>query len=455
MKKLSLPLFGDTYHKGLFEKKIKDGDKIISRIHLRIDDDGTGILWVNANQTFYLNSSAGLMTWALMNTKTEKEIHQIFKKIYPKDFEQVSADFKVFAPQIRDLLDGKSDVCDLCQSGISSTMPFSKVPSAPYRMDLALTYGCNNECGHCYNEKQRTGKTVSVESWKKILRKIAKAGIPHVVFTGGEPTLFPGLFDLLTEAENLGLVTGLNTNGRTLKDNSFVKELENRKLDHIQITLESDSAEIHDAMVGNKGSWEETVAGIQNAVRSSMFIMTNTTLLRSNATPEKIVSLLRFLAELGVQNVGMNALIYSGSGKEVDTGLDESELPPLLKIAEKTCIENQQYLTWYTPTEYCYFNPLDYDLGVKGCSAARYSMCIEPDGSVIPCQSWYETIGNILTDPWEKIWNAPLCQDIRNRKFIAEDCKKCDLLEICGGGCPLAKDFKPPVKPQRSIPADF
>jgi hypothetical protein len=75
---------------------------------LRIDDDGTGILWVNANQTFYLNSSAGLMTWALMNNKTEKEIHQIFKKIYPKDFEQVSADFKVFAPQIRDLLDGKA-----------------------------------------------------------------------------------------------------------------------------------------------------------------------------------------------------------------------------------------------------------------------------------------------------------------------------------------------------------
>ncbi len=78
-------------------------------------------------------------------------------------------------------------------------------------------------------------------------------------YSQGRTDSFPGLFDLLTEAENLGLVTGLNTNGRTLKDNSFVKELENRKLDHIQITLESDSAEIHDAMVGNKGSWEETV----------------------------------------------------------------------------------------------------------------------------------------------------------------------------------------------------
>ncbi|MHC1771211.1 MAG: radical SAM/SPASM domain-containing protein [Flexilinea sp.] len=459
MRHISLPLFSGKpdgfFMKGLFEKQVIDENGNTSRIHLRIDDDGTGILWVNANQTFYLNPSAGLMTWCLISGKKDSEIEQFLKKRYPKDFARVIADFRVFAPQIRDLFEGKSGVCELCQSGISSTMPFSTIPSAPYRMDLALTYTCNNLCTHCYNDKNRIGETLSVETWKKILQKIAKSGIPHVVFTGGEPTVFPGLLELITEAENLGLVSGMNTNGRRLKDAGFVSELASRKLDHVQVTLESDIEEIHDAMVGCPGAWKETVAGIQNAIQSGLYLMTNTTLLKSNASEERITSLLRFLAEIGVKTVGLNALIYSGSGKEVNTGLDESELPALLEIATKICEENDQQLIWYTPTQYCYFDPLEFNLGIKGCSAARYSMCIEPDGTVIPCQSWYQRVGNILKDPWEKIWNAPLCTDIRSRKIIPAACFDCERLQECGGGCPLAQKYKPPVRPQQAIPSCF
>lgn len=442
-------------YKGLFEKQVTRADGSTSRIHLRIDEDGSGILWVNANQTFYLNPSAGLMTWCLISGKNENEIERILKIRYPHDIECVLSDFNAFAPQIRDLFDGKSSVCDLCQSGISSSMPFSTIPSAPYRMDLALTYACNNQCAHCYNDKTRIGKILPVETWKKILKKISKSGIPHVVFTGGEPTVFPGLLELITEAENLGLVSGMNTNGRRLKDAGFVSELASRKLDHVQVTLESDIEEIHDAMVGCPGAWKETVAGIQNVIQSGLYLMTNTTLLKSNASEERITSLLRFLAEIGVKTVGLNALIYSGSGKDVNTGINESELPALLKIAAKICEENDQQLIWYTPTQYCYFDPLKFNLGVKGCSAARYSMCIEPDGTVIPCQSWYESVGNILKDPWEKIWNAPLCTDIRGRKDIPAACFSCERLQECGGGCPLAQVYKPPVRPQQSIPSCF
>ncbi|HPG19469.1 MAG TPA: radical SAM protein, partial [Flexilinea sp.] len=227
------------------------------------------------------------------------------------------------------------------------------------------------------------------------------------------------------------------------------------KLDHIQITIESDQESIHDAMVQVPGAWKETVAGIQNAVKSGIFTMTNTTLLQSNGTEENVRQLINFLAELGVQTVGLNALIYSGEGKNVHTGLAESDLPALLNLALQTCENNGQQLIWYTPTQYCYFDPQDFQLGVKGCSAARYSMCVEPDGTVLPCQSWYEGVGNILTDPWQKIWNHPLCSEIRERKRMPESCNICEKSQICGGGCPLAVDYKPPVKPQASIPSCF
>ena len=80
------------------------------------------------------------------------------------------------------------------------------------------------------------------------------------------------------------------------------------------------------------------------------------------------------------------------------------------------------------------------ELGVKGCTAALYNMCVEPDGAVIPCQSYYQPIGSILTDPWEKIWNHQLAGSLRKREYIPDKCSDCLLLAECGGGCPLAME---------------
>jgi radical SAM protein with 4Fe4S-binding SPASM domain len=78
-------------------------------------------------------------------------------------------------------------------------------------------------------------------------------------------------------------------------------------------------------------------------------------------------------------------------------------------------------------------------LGVKGCSAALYNMCVEPDGSVIPCQSYYQTLGSLLSDPWESIWNHELAIRLRERRNLPGKCLGCSLLPECGGGCPLSR----------------
>nr|MDO8118950.1 SPASM domain-containing protein [Candidatus Sigynarchaeota archaeon] len=91
----------------------------------------------------------------------------------------------------------------------------------------------------------------------------------------------------------------------------------------------------------------------------------------------------------------------------------------------------------YSPTQYCEYNPVLHGLGPKRCSAANISIAIEPNGDVLPCQSYFEPIGNILKDPWKKIWNHKLAKAIRNRDDVPSKCKDCELIESCGGGCPL------------------
>ena len=426
----------------MYHYRREDGaDK--TRLHLRIDPDGRGLFIINTNQVIHLNPSAALMTHLYLEGKTPEEASRALRDHYQVSPAQAVTDFQELGLQIEELInpDGACPICDLA---LETTAPFSAQLTAPYRMDFAITYRCNNNCSHCYNARARSFPEMSIPEWKQVIDQVWALRIPHIVFTGGEPTLYEGLAELIAYAEEKGLITGLNTNGRKLADRSYLNALVDAGLDHVQITFESHDGDIHDQMVAAKGAWLETVASIRNVVDTPLYFMTNTTLLTANSA--SMEATLHYLAELGVPTVGLNALIYAGKGKAVGTGLREEDLPTLLEKARQITQSYRQRLIWYTPTQYCHFNPVQLDLGVKGCTAALYNMCVEPNGDVIPCQSYYQSLGNLLQTPWKEIWEHPLALQLRNRTDIPEGCKTCDFLPECGGGCPLAREHQT-IKP--------
>jgi len=405
-----------------------------SRIHLRVDPDGVGTLIVNANRVVHLNPTAALMAFLVLEDTEENSAVKSLQQKYRVSASQARTDLSEFRIQISELLrpDG---ACPVHELELDTTMPFSDRPTAPYRMDLAVTYRCNNDCAHCYNARERNFPELKTDDWKRILDQLWALGVPHIVFTGGEATLRDDLPELIRHAESNGQITGLNTNARRLSDARYVQQLVDAGLDHVQITVESCDEQIHDEMMRLKGAFKQTIAGLKNALATKLYVMTNTTMLRTNV--HKIPETLDFLAEIGVPTIGLNALIYSGHGLTVGTGLRESELQPILDVATQKTSARGQRLIWYTPTQYCEFDPTASNLGVKGCSAALYSMCIESNGNVLPCQSYYTPVGNILTDSWDSIWNHKLSTQLRERQGLPSKCDGCPVVAECGGGCPL------------------
>ncbi len=446
----------DAFGPGIYKYTIEYANGGYDRLHLRVEKDLTGILWINGNDSFYLNESASLFSWCVLNNKSDRESEKIIRAYFKREADKAVSDFREFKPLIRNMMEGNISASDLFYSGIDKIIPFSRIPDAPYRMDLALTYACNNHCPHCYNEPGRGTHPLSFDDWKKVLDNLEKIAVPHVVFTGGEPTTVPYLPDLAAYADHLGIIAGLNTNGRKLKDEDLVVRLREASLDHIQITLESLNPDIHDKMVGAPGAWEESVAGIKNVLKHGIYMNTNTTLLASNSDPRQLEEFLDFLRDLGVKTVGFNALIRSGKGKDFGDGINSEELPAILETVKEITERNEQRLLWYTPTQYCVFDPQAAGLGMKSCTAAKFSMCIEPDGNVLPCQSWYEPVGNILSDPWDKIWNAPLCRSLRFKEYMPEKCRVCESLDICSCGCPLEiAENTDRIRPVNGIPECF
>lgn len=411
-----------------------------SRIHLRLEEDFSGVLVVNAAKMIHLNPTAGLMAWQFLSGINFKDVPKQITSLFITNRKQATLDYQDTVSKIEQLISDDANACPVCDLGLESMVPFSAKLSAPYRMDLALTYRCNNNCSHCYNARERNYPELDTQNWKQIIDKLWEIGIPHLVFTGGEPTMRADLPELVRYAELKGFVTGLNTNGRKLANQDFLQDLIDAGLDHVQITLESHTEKTHNEMVLAKGAWQETVKGIKNVVNSKLYFMTNTTLLKNNH--EDLPNFLAFTHKLGIPTVGLNALIYSGKGNMVDTGLPETELPALLQLAIDHTNQSGQRLIWYTPTQYCHFDPMQLDLGIKGCTAAYYNMCIEPDGQVIPCQSYYEKLGSLMEEPWHEIWNHPLSIKLRERKDAPQACHHCDYFQECGGGCPLSREHQ-------------
>jgi radical SAM protein with 4Fe4S-binding SPASM domain len=408
-----------------------------TRLHLREEKDGTGLLVINASHVLYLDKiGTDFVKHYLRYTQKKPVVGSVRDNVvlrmmakYKVSRKKAGQDYDRLMETIWGIIAGNT--CPFTTFDVKVKVPEYGELKAPLRIDMALTYRCNNNCGHCYAGGPRQVKELSTEEWKKIIAKARDFEVPNIVFTGGESLMRDDLEELIAYAESLGLVTGLITNGRLLTKER-VASLDKAGLDYVQITIESPDPKIHDAMCGTK-AFDDTVAGIRNAI-PLIYTTTNTTITQANK--DTIVDLMPFLHKLGIRRFGMNAIIRAGRGTEAE-GVTYEELKALLsQIIDRANSLGMEFL-WYTPTMYHKLNPVEMGLGVKACSAARITLAVEPNGDVIPCQSYFKPIGNALTEEFPKIWETELAKKLREHKFASEKCLKCIQFPMCGGGCPL------------------
>lgn len=428
------------------------------RIHLRVADATEDcFLWIDGQQPpLVLDRTAADFIGSIIEgmwqfqhgegDDSDRVINYVVDKMYQKYGKSLSIRNRVTRGRIKaDLHSLFGTIMQIAEGNCPVIMGLESKAinygewTSPARMDLAVTYRCNLKCDKCYLDDKPMPE-LSLDHWVHIYEILWNIGIPQVVFTGGEPTIREDLVELISEADEF--VTGLITNGTKLV--SLAQKLVDASLDYVQITVESNDSAIHDAMTRISGSWEDTDAGIKKALDVGLSVVTNTTLTRANA--DTFIPTMRWLARMGVENIASNTLICSGRGTNCKTenGLSDSELVPILQAGRKVAEDLGLNFQWYSPTCYAQgIDPVKLGFGPKSCSAAAHNMTIQPDGTVLPCQSWPESVGNILKDPWDEIWNNPICRDLRDHILFSDPaCMECDYINECGGGCPLDKSAR-------------
>ena len=374
-------------HPGVYHYQAPPDDPRNYRLHLRIEPDGSGLLIVNASTILHLNQTATEYAYSLIQGMSDEDAAKIMAARYHVDPEQARRHYRELVDRI-DTLVSSPDLDPVTFLDFERATPFSGALSAPYRLDCALTYnlpasivtGSTEAYATSPAPVDRVTRELTTAEWITLLDKAWEVGIPHIVFTGGEPTLRDDLPDLIRHAEQNNQVTGLLTDGERLADSEYLNTLLQTGLDHLMLVLQPE----------NQAAWE----ALHNALAADLFVAVHLTMTSFNQS--SIPQVLDKLAAIGVTAVSLSA---------ADPSLAE-ELQDLRDLASHHNME----LVWNLPVPYSATNPVSLELqGTSNAAdlardAGDAWLYIEPDGDVLPGQGIPRKLGNMLRDPWESIW---------------------------------------------------
>lgn len=315
----------------------------------------------------------------------------------------------------------------------------------PVLGEIAITYRCNNRCRFCYagcgDESglalaQSGTEELATADWKRVIDIFKdEAKIPFFSFTGGEPLVRPDVEELAAYAVSRGLRVNLVTNGR-LATPERAASLFASGLQTAQVSLEAPSAELHDALCGAPGAFAETVAGIKAMMSAGISVQTNATLTRANR--EALLDLPAFVAGLGVRRMSMNLFIPTGTGATADDlFFPYSETGAFIDRVRRAAHAAGVDFFWYSPIPLCLYNPIARGLGNKSCAACDGLISVSPSGGVLPCSSWPEPVGDLLTDGFKRIWFSEKARWFKEKHYAPAECVACSSFTACQAACPL------------------
>src|SRR5437588_13128341 len=137
----------------------------------------------------------------------------------------------------------------------------------PYALLAEVRYRCPLHCRYCSNpvalpvvallgEAPRrpqgggySNGELTTDEWKRVIREAAALGVLQIGFSGGEPLARRDLTELVRAAREANIYTNLITSGIGFNDNG-VRALRDAGLDSVQLSFQSDEADLADEIAG-------------------------------------------------------------------------------------------------------------------------------------------------------------------------------------------------------------
>jgi radical SAM protein with 4Fe4S-binding SPASM domain len=318
---------------------------------------------------------------------------------------------------------------------------------------LEMTYRCNHRCVFCScpwedpNGSFTKFEELSIDAWKDVLQKLATMGVCHFAFTGGEPLLKEGLFDLIQYASTLtvehiesgdgGLESRLGPPKLYLLSNGTAVDwavLDFCKQHGVQLSMSLPGLSTYQEHTDN-GDPNHILGMFEKAATFDIPTVAAVTVTRKNLDELHATIAAAFLA--GARQLLLNRFLPGGRGLKHagELSLDRDQVRKMLDTAEEVLTDANRFGSVGTELPKCVLDGGHYErlhVGTR-CSAAIDFFVIDPSGYVRTCNHSPTRLNHV--SEIDRVKTHPYWRRFTQKEYLPAACGGCPSASDCDGGC--------------------
>jgi len=308
---------------------------------------------------------------------------------------------------------------------------------------IEVTYRCHLSCVHCSSDARLSNSLeMTRDDCLRILADAAKMGAQDVAFSGGEPFLWPHLFDVVEVAVKLGMKVTIYTSGNVEDFKQRASHLHTLGASRFIFGIFGATVESHDRVTRKAGSFVRTRISMREAL--SVGLITEIHFVPMSNNYRELGNVTQLARKLRASRISVLRLVPQGRATlvrhRVLNRIQNLELRRHIHALRNEYGNN--FVRTGSPYNFLFLNDK------PGCWAAIDRLIITPDLRLCPCDAFKRISASDLvkTEKWSCLSDASLPECWMKspyleavRKYLTTDfeapCDSCRFLEKCVSGC--------------------
>ena len=233
-------------------------------------------------------------------------------------------------------------------------------------------------------------------------------GLARFVISGGEPTIFPDLEEIVNEINPEKFYINCDTNGWLLAEKA--EYLKSIGIDRMQLSIDSLDPEEHDAFRHMPGAHARALEGIKVCQEVGLPLYIQTVVTKERLHSEEFIQFLKYFNGMGLNVFVSYAKPVGAWEGHFENLIDRKDMAYMRELEKK-----YQVCTHLTP---------GYGLDM-GCIGVKAFLSVTQYGDVLPCPYIHTSIGNVFDSSLKDIIQTGMniCHfgEHRDTCLIAED----------------------------------
>lgn len=318
---------------------------------------------------------------------------------------------------------------------------------------LTVNRACNLRCSWCYakDTNYSTKDNMDIDLAKKIINICDELDIKHITVIGGEPTIYPHLFEVIQYIKDKNINCGIVTNGLAFEKEEFVDKLLNLGIKNFSISLKGENKETFKEITGFD-KWDSVINGIKLLIRKKCSVSISMVLTEDNI--DTFISGVKECYELGVSHFRFSFCYEFNANNETTNFSNPTKPKKLIKKFMENYPELHKacngHFNLFQSYPLCLWDDSFIKLLIKRnqvssiCQLLNTSgLLFDSNGYLIPCNAMYDIkLGKLGVDfnDSNDLLNYLKTKDIKNVYKVltgvpSQKCIECPKLQYCGGGC--------------------